>query len=422
MDRPIEPEVQRRRVVRRIAVATLAVAAVLLLGTATVNWLRPSVKRRDIQTARVEVGRIDATLQANGTVVPAYEQAISSPVEARVMRIDHRAGDRLTRGDEILTLDTAGSRLDVDRLSDQVRQKESELAELRLKLEDTAASTAAQIEQKKLDRDILRFKSEQNDRMYAGGIVAEQDKLSARTAAKKADIEIAQLEAGAERARRSAEAQVAAEQSQVATAQRELGDARHQLDLAMTRADRDGVLTWVVPDVGATIRKGDVVARVADLSAYRVLASISDVHASKLAAGMPARVAVDDTTTLDGVITSIDPRIDNGIVKFYVDLDDTPQAHLRSHPKLHNNLRVDVFVVTGRHDRTLRVQRGSLGQSDREDVFVVRGDRLLSTPVRWGLASQEKLEVGAGLHEGDEVVISNMSDYAGIRTVRLEER
>jgi HlyD family secretion protein len=416
MDRPIEPEVRRRQVVRRIAVAALAVAAVLLLGAATVNWLRPSVRRRNIQTARVEVGRIDATLQANGTVVPAYEQAISSPVEARVMRIDHRAGDRLTRGDEILTLDTAGSRLDVDRLSGQVRQKESELAELRLRLEDAAASTAAQIEQKKLDRDILRFKAEQNDRMYAGGIVAEQDKLSARTSAKKADIEIAQLEAGAERARRSADAQVAAAQSQVATAQRDLDESRHQLDLAMTRADRDGVLTWVVPDVGAMVRKGDIVARVADLSAYRVLASISDVHASKLAAGMHARVTVDETTTLEGTISSIDPRIDNGMVKFYVELEG------RSHPKLRNNLRVDVYVVSGRREHALHVRRGSLGESGSEDVFVVRGDKLVATPVRFGLAAQDDLEVTSGLHEGDEVVISNMSDYTGVKTIRLEEK
>src|SRR5215475_9569818 len=152
MDRPIEPEVQRRRMMRRYAVAVLAVAALLLLGAATVNWLRPSVKRRNIQTARVEIGRIDTTLQANGTVVPAYEQAISSPVEARVMRIDHRAGDQLKTGDGILTLDTAGSRLDVDRLVNAMRAKESELAELRLKVDDNNASLAAQIEQKKLDR------------------------------------------------------------------------------------------------------------------------------------------------------------------------------------------------------------------------------------------------------------------------------
>ena len=416
MDRPIEPEVRRRRVIRRVAVTVLSVAAVLFLGAMTVNWLRPSVRRRNLVTARVELGRVDATLQASGTVVPAYEQAISSPVEARVMRIDHRAGDRLVRGDEILTLDTAGSRLDVDRLVDGVRQKESELAELRLKLDDGDASLAAQIEQKKLDRDILHFKAEQYVRMFRNGLVAEQDKLAAETSAKKADIELAQLGAARERARRSGEAQLRASQSQLATVQRELDGSRHQLDLAMTRADRDGVLTWVVADVGSTVRKGDIVARIADLSAYRVLATISDIHASKLAPGMRALVTIDETTTLEGTISSIDPRIDNGVVKFYVDLEG------RSHPKLRNNLRVDVFVVNGRRDHTLRVRRGSLGESDHEDVFVVRGNRLVAMPVRWGLSAQNELEALSGLREGDEVVISNMSDYAGVKTLRLEER
>lgn len=416
MDRPIEPEVRRRRVIRRVAVTVLSVAAVLFLGAMTVNWLRPSVRRRNVVIAKVEVGRVDATLQASGTVVPAYEQAISSPVEARVMRIDHRAGDRLVRGDEILTLDTAGSRLDVDRLADGVRQKESELAELRLKLDDSDASLAAQIEQKKLDRDILRFKAEQYTRMFRNGLVAEQDKLVAETSSKKADIELAQLGAARERAHRSGEAQLRASQSQLATAQRELDGSRHQLDLAMTHADRDGVLTWVVADVGSTVRKGDIVARIADLSAYRVLATISDVHASKLAPGMRAFVTIDETTTLEGTISSIDPRIDNGVVKFYVDLEG------RAHPKLRNNLRVDVFVVNGRRDHTLRVRRGSLGESDHEDVFVVRGNRLVATPVRWGLSAQNELEALSGLREGDEVVISNMSDYAGVKTLRLEER
>ena len=64
----------------------------------------------------------------------------------------------------------------------------------------------------------------------------------------------------------------------------------------MTRSDQDGVLTWVLPEVGATVRKGDVLARVADLSAYRVVATISDVHASKLAAGMRTHVKLDETT------------------------------------------------------------------------------------------------------------------------------
>lgn len=399
---------------RRVVVAAVSLGAIVFLVAATVNWLRPSVRRRDLQFAKVELGAVDASIQATGTVVPAFEQAISSPVEARVVRIDHRAGDLLRAGDEILTLDTSASRLDVDKLTSNVRQKESALAELRLRLDEAAANIEAQIEQKKLDGEMSRLRLEQTTRMHAEGLVSKQDHLTAQTAEKKTQIELQQLEAQLVRTRRSAAAQVMASESEVATARRELAESQRQLDLAMTKADRDGVLTWVVPDVGATIRRGDVVARVADLSAYRVLATISDIHASHIAAGMRARVNVDDATSLDGTISSIDPRIENGMMKFYVDID------ARTHAKLRNNLRVDVLVLTGAQQRVLRVKRGALAQSDREDVFVVRGGNVEKVPVRWGLVGADYVEAASGLRAGDEVVITNMSDYTGVKKLRLE--
>jgi HlyD family secretion protein len=157
-----------------------------------------------------------------------------------------------------------------------------------------------------------------------------------------------------------------------------------------------------------------VVARIADLSSFRVVATISDVHVAKLSAGMPARVRLDDSTLVDGTIAGIDPRIENGTARFYVDLAQP------SHAKLRNNLRVDVFVVTGRRNGALRVRRGALGQGEREEVFVVRGDELVRVPAQWGLAGEETIEVTGGLREGDEVVISNMNDYAGVKKLRLE--
>src|SRR5438067_10407710 len=105
MDRPIEPEVRRKRVAKRVAIAALSIAAVVFLVHATVKWLRPSVMRRDVELARVEVGAVDASLQASGRVVPAFEQVVSSPVEARVLRIVRRAGDHVRAGDELVALD-----------------------------------------------------------------------------------------------------------------------------------------------------------------------------------------------------------------------------------------------------------------------------------------------------------------------------
>lgn len=413
MDREIAPEARQKRVVQRVVVALIALAAVVFFFAATVQWLRPSLDRRKIQIARVERGSIAATLEANGTVVPLVEQVVSSPVEARVLRVGRRAGDRVKAGDELLTLDTSESRLEAARLDDRVAQKQSSSVELQLRLDETIATLRAQIEQRKLDAQIVHYSADQKARLRAEGLIAEQDALAAGAVAKKADIELRQLDEALARAIRSRDVQLAASRADVAMTQREREESRRKLELAMLRADRDGILTSIVGEVGATVRRGDVLARIADLSSYRVEASISDVHAAKLAAGMRARVTLDGVV-LDGTIESVDPRIVNGVVKFFVTLDQP------AHSRLRNNLRVDVAVITGTRNGTLVVRRGALARSNDTHAFVIRGDEAVRVPVRFGLAGSDAIEILEGASEGDELVISDVSEYEDVKSVRLK--
>jgi HlyD family secretion protein len=414
MDREIAPQDRQKRVARKVATAILAIAVVVFLFAATIQWLRPSLDRRRIQVARVERGAIAATLEANGTVVPLVERVVSSPVEARVLRVGRRAGDRVKAGDELLTLDTSASQLDAARLNDQVSQKESADIELRLRLDETIATLRAQIEQKKLDAQIVHYSATQKATLRKEGLIAEEDALGAAALAKKTDIELRQLDEALARAIRSRDVQLNASRASVAMVQREREESRRQLELAMLRADREGVLTSIVQEVGATVRRGDVLARIADLSAYRVEASISDVHAAKLAAGMRARVTLDGAA-IDGSIETVDPRIVNGVVKFYVTLDEP------AHPRLRNNLRVDVAVITGSRGNTLVVRRGALGRTNATHAFVLRDDAAVRVPVRYGLAGTDQIEILEGLAAGDEVVISDISEYEDVAELRLKK-
>jgi HlyD family secretion protein len=413
MDREIGPDVQRRRIVRRILVAVIAVAAAAFCLAATVEWLRPSTDREAILTARVTRGSVEATLQASGTVVPLIEQVVSSPVEARVLNIGRRAGALVKKGDELLTLDTAATRLEAERNDERLTQKVSENEKLRLGLEESLASLEAQLEQKKLDAEIDRHVATQKRKLRAEGLATDQDALAAEAAAKKSDIEIRQLEDAIRRAKRSRDLQLNAAGTDLSFVRREAEESRRQLALAMLRTDRDGVLTWVVPEVGVMVRRGDVVARIADLSTYRVVAQISDIHASRIGAGMRAKVKLYGAT-LDGTIESVDPRIENGAMKFYVTLDEP------SHARLRNNLRVDVSVVTGRRAETLVVRRGALGRTSSAHAFVVRGDDAVRVPVRFGLAGDDAIEIAEGLREGEDVVISDLNEYADVANVRIK--
>jgi HlyD family secretion protein len=415
MDREIAPEVRRRRIVRRVAVASIAVAAVTFFVAATVQWLRPSLDRNRVQFAVVRRGVVEATLDASGTVVPLIERVVSSPVEARVLRIERRAGDRVAAGDALLTLDTAATQLEVARLSDSLTQRQSASDELRLRLDETVATLHAQIEQKKLDKDIAQYLAQQRGKLRSEGLIAEQDALAAAATAKKAQIELLGLEQALQRAERSRDLQLATARADVAMAQREREESRRQLELAMLRADRAGVLTSIVNETGAMIRRGDILARIADLSAYRVEASISDVHAARLAAGMRARVTLDGAH-IGGTIESVDPRIVNGVARFFITLDQP------SHPRLRNNLRVDVEVVTGARNDALVVQRGALARSSTTHAFVVRGGEAVRVPVQFGLSGKETIEIREGLREGDQVVISDLSDYDDVQQLRLKGR
>ena len=97
------------------------------------------------------------------------------------------------------------------------------------------------------------------------------------------------------------------------------------------------------------------------------------------------------------------------------------RSRTASNRALRTNLRVDVLVVTGVRDgapaapaRAVRPAGGAAGE-----VFVVQDDRARKRRVRFGLAGHDFLEVTDGLAEGDEVIVSDMTDYQSARELRL---
>ncbi len=63
-------------------------------------------------------------------------------------------------------------------------------------------------------------------------------------------------------------------------------------------------------------------------------------------------------------------------------------------------------------DDVMRIANASyyMGKGEYE-LFVINGDRLLKRKVQLGDSNFEYVEVISGLKEGDEVVVSDMSNY-----------
>jgi HlyD family secretion protein len=414
MDRELEPDFRRQLIWRRVgwtggSLALIAAVLLLLPG-----WLRPTLERDRLRTGTVDRGPIEGVIEASGTVIPAFEGVLSSPVEARIQKILKRPGEVVRAGEEILALDTSGSRLALERLEDQLSKKLNEQLQLRLELEKQLSVLRGQIESGRLDAEAAQYRAEQNSKLRADGLVSEQVLRASEVEAKKAQIELSRLQDSVRGAQRSTEAQLAGLDLDLAILRKELAEARRQLDLATTRSDRSGVLTWVVPQEGATVQRGEVIARIADLDSFRVEATVSDIHASRLRPGLPVRVVLDGRP-LTGRLSQVYPTIENGAVKFTADLAEP------RHPGLRNNLGVDVLVVTDSRASTLRLPKGPFAAGGVvQQIFVIDGDRAVRRGVRLGVSGYEHIEILDGLAERDEVILSDMRDHVHLEQIKIE--
>jgi len=373
----------------------------------------PTLSRTRVRTAKVDRGRLEAVVEGSGTVVPAFERALPSPLDARVLRILKHPGDAVAAGDPVLDLDTSSARLDVERMEDRLAGKRNEAEQLRLGLERELLDLQSKLEAGKLDREVLQARVARQRKLAQEGLVSAELLAETEVGARKADIDVAQLEASMAAAKRQTDARLAGTSLELATLAKETAEAKRQLELATARADVAGVVTWVVAQEGEAIHRGDVLARIARLDSFRIEATASDLHAARIQAGEAVRVPLDGRT-LPGRVASVYPAIEQGTVRFAVELANP------SDPALRQNLRLDVHVVDKVKDQVLRMPRGiATGTARAQQVFVVHGDRATRTRVLLGETGADAVEVVEGLKEGDEVVISDMQDYERVSSVKL---
>src|SRR5262245_54032635 len=413
MDRPLTETQLRRNRLRGIMkigapVAVGAIVLVLLPG-----WVRPTLERDRIRTARVQSGPIEAVITASGTVVPEIERALSSPVDAKLLRLLKRPGAAIRFGEPVAELDLTDSRLALEKLTGSLAITDNKQSQARLALDRALADLDARIERKALDAESLARKADASRQLAEQGLASQQQLGDAQLAARQATIEVAQLRRERADAQRSTDLQSEGLSLERASLVKEAAAARRTLDLATARSDSDGVVTWIMPQEGTLVHRGEVIARVADLRSFRIDAQVSDVHNGRIRAGMPVNVVVNDVT-LHGAISEVPPNIENDVIRFTVTLDE------RSHAALRPNMRVDVLVVVDRRPKTLTMRQGqAVTGAETADVFVIRDGRARRTAVRWGLRGFDTIEVVSGLEEGDEVILSDMKDYQHLEQLEV---
>lgn len=420
MDVPRGKEVARRRLIKRIVFAVIAIAAIggTTFALARLKPAAPSVDMSGLWPGTVRRGPMEMQVHGLGALKPEQIYWINAAVDSRVEDIVRRAGiDPIKKGDVILVLTDPDLELEAEKAEWQLKQDQANLANLKVKLESDKLDQQAQLaelesqaSQAKLtaaaDMELTRLnlKSELESKIS----VDNANQLRNRVALQKQRLGIAddQIKAQVEAA------QVAVESSRAAYEEK-----RKQVEQLTIRSPIDGQLQEVDVEVGQRVPSGTLLAKVADPKRLKAVIQIAETQMKNVRIGLDASI---DTRNglIPGRVSRIDPAALNGTVGVDVTLMGAMPQGARP------ELSVDGTIEIQRLSDVVYVDRPVSGEPDTTiGLFKIDPDGKGATRVnvKLGAASVNTIQVLDGLKVGDRVILSDMSQYDSYPRIRLNQ-
>jgi len=365
----------------------------------------PSIKVSSIQTSRVESGNVLTTIEAEGIVEPESEVLLLSPASTKIEKILQAPGSRVNAYQTIIRLDPGPLEEEIARLEDQMVVKRNNLQRTKLNARSTRVDLDYQVEMKKLR--IASLKSELADQeqlLEVGGISpAKFDKTKQELTLAEKDLEMIQ-------SKNSIRLQQLVIEERglelgIDIQEKELEAKKETLLKTSVRAPSSGIILSINGREGEMIGKDKLLVRISDLSSFKISASIDEHSADAITLGKTVYAQVD-RERLIGQIGMVYPEVEANKIKFDVYLEES------NHPKLLSNMNIQLFVVRRIRKDVLRLENGEgIGKGRNIELYVKQHGLLVKKQVEAGLRGENFTEIRSGLEAGEEVVISQTTEF-----------
>lgn len=409
--------VVRQKKIKRAAWGVGALTAILLItvGVSRLKPAAPSVERAAVWVDTVKQGPMVRQVRGTGTLVPEENRWIPSSTVGRVERIVIRSGATVTPDTVIVELSNPELEQTVTEAKLQWESAQAQLANRQAELENSILTQRAATAQIESQARQAQLRTEANQALEKDGLVdqltAKIQRSEAADLANRHKIEVQRLKVAEE----NLKSQLSVQQSDVNRLHTLYTLRREQLDRLKVRAGMNGVLQTVAVELGAQVAAGTNIARVADPTRLKAELRIPETQTKDLAIGLLAEVDTRNGV-VQGKVSRIDAAAVNGTLTVDVSLTgDLPRG---ARP----DLTVDGTVELERLDNVVYVGRPAFGQ-EQSTISLFRLDattgEAMRTQIQLGRSSVNTIEIVKGLKPGDQVILSDMSQYDAHDRVRL---
>lgn len=385
-----------KRVLR--AVVSVLVCVLLLAGVVGgLYWIyntEPSAQREGatrktaalVQTLEVTRGTYRPDINVLGRVTPVQLIELGAQVSGEVIQIDpsYDIGKVVERNQLLMQIDPADYEI-------QLRMRESDLKDIEAQLVlEKGRQAVSRKELEALGRDLEP----------------------------------------ANRALVLREPQIDTLRAQIAARQAEIDQAKLDLKRTQVRAPFYAQVLSREVNLGMQVGTGDTIARLVDVSAYRVRASVPQRHLARLKfaeeAGTGSIATIRQPTvwgpgvSRDGEVTRLVGELDadSRLAQVLITVQD-PLALETDGPRLLLDAIVQVNLRCEPIEDVVRLPREHLRQG--ETVWVYDEGKLAIRPVRVVFGNADYVYIAEGLNDGDRVVTTPLASVVEGRALRRDE-
>jgi RND family efflux transporter MFP subunit len=382
---------------RRLIYWALLIVAVLVLGFLYVEGVfTPAIQVQVVTVSQTYPSQAFTMLNASGYVVAQRKSALASKVTGRLIWLGVEEGSFVKKDQVVARLENQDVSASKDQAAANVNVARFNLEQAQAELRDATVS---------LNR---------NKELLSRGVVARQtyDDILARY--EKAVAGVAAAEAALKAASAALEG---------AAALLEYTQIRAPFDAVVLTKDAD--IGDIVTPLGAAANAKAAVVTIADMSSLEVEADVSESNLSQIKPGQPCEIQLDalPEQRFRGEIHMIVPTADRSKATVMVKV-----RFVDKNSRILPEMSAKVAFLSRPVKEEEKKPRIALNQSavmnrkNQKSVFVVKGDRVVETPVSLGSPIGDMVEVLEGVKVGDRVVLSPSDRLKNGSKIKIEEK
>jgi len=414
MDIAREP---KKKTGRNVAIGVGAlVVVVLTVALSRLDPAAPTVQRVAILIDSVRQGDVVREVRGPGTLVPEQIRWITAQASARVERKGVESGAKVNAGQMLLEMSNPDLQIQTMQAEQQVRQAQIELLNLKTNLRSSILTQEGVVAQSRTQYVSATQESQAADSLAKLKLISGFELANRKAQAEEATTRLRVEQERLQLQRAAIDSQIATQSAQVEQLERIAERQRNRLGSLSVRAPEGGVLQDLNLELGQWVPEGTTLAKVVQPGKLKAVLRIPESQAKDVTIGQ--RATVD---TRNGIVQGRVGRKDPAAIQGTVTVDIYLEGALP--PGAVPDLSVDGTIQIERLNNVLYTGRPAFGASTgRVGLFklVDGGSAAIRVPVELGRSSVNTIEILSGLSVGDQVILSDMTQYAAAERVRIK--